>query len=535
ATVPLFNVWTMWWNADRVLHGFRGYWDAPIFHPAEETFAFSEPQPTTVVVAPVVWLTGSRVLAYNVYLWLSLVLNGVFAERLLRLLGVKRLIAVGGGAAMLLLPIVHWQLGVVQLVPLWGILWTWTVLVKLSRRPTLWRGVEAGAAFGVTFLTCVHHGLFLAVLLAGAVWMLPRRLRQPRTWFAWLAAGVAAAVIVGPVALKLHHTLAENEFTRTREVVGQLSAMPGDYTAAPGRQWIDPGDLAARPYWRLSPGWIKVGLAVVGVAFGLWRRRWRRWTLFLLLTAALAFLLSLGPNLHIGSWRPWWTLMEHGPGLSQVRNVFRFAFFVQMAAVLFAAQGLHGMWVLVRRFLSRIPPGAAGGLWRMKLARYAITTLLAVLGLAAIFETRPERPRLAAVPDAGAHAGWIAFVREHTPPGRAIACVPFAGGNQVGDYEATTRWMHFGTFHGVPLVNGYSGFFPKEHFEIRDAVNTAFPSEAVLQRLADRGVEFVVVDRSAIPAEALDRATFGSLSLERVFADPGGVEVYRLRRAATGS
>ena len=69
-TVPLLNLWTIWWNSDRLLHGLKGYWNAPIFHPAEETFAFSEPQPTTILVAPVIWLTGSRVLAYNVYLWL---------------------------------------------------------------------------------------------------------------------------------------------------------------------------------------------------------------------------------------------------------------------------------------------------------------------------------------------------------------------------------------------------------------------------------------------------------------------------------
>jgi hypothetical protein len=41
ATVPLFNVWTVWWNADRAASGFSGYWDAPIFYPTEKTFAFS--------------------------------------------------------------------------------------------------------------------------------------------------------------------------------------------------------------------------------------------------------------------------------------------------------------------------------------------------------------------------------------------------------------------------------------------------------------------------------------------------------------
>src|SRR3712207_5523737 len=33
ATVQLLNIWTLWWNADRLAHGFAGYWDAPFFHP----------------------------------------------------------------------------------------------------------------------------------------------------------------------------------------------------------------------------------------------------------------------------------------------------------------------------------------------------------------------------------------------------------------------------------------------------------------------------------------------------------------------
>ena len=49
ATVPLFNLWTIWWNADRLRHGLKDYWDAPIFYPERDTFAFSEPQPTTMI------------------------------------------------------------------------------------------------------------------------------------------------------------------------------------------------------------------------------------------------------------------------------------------------------------------------------------------------------------------------------------------------------------------------------------------------------------------------------------------------------
>jgi len=29
--VPRLNLWTLWWNSERLLHGYRGYWQAPIF------------------------------------------------------------------------------------------------------------------------------------------------------------------------------------------------------------------------------------------------------------------------------------------------------------------------------------------------------------------------------------------------------------------------------------------------------------------------------------------------------------------------
>jgi len=517
ATVPLFNLWTIWWNADRLQHGFRGYWDAPIFHPERDTFAFSEPQLTTTVVAPVIWLTRSRTLAFNIYLWLSLVLNGLFAERLLRSAGVHRLVAIGGGAAMLLLPIVHWQLDVLQMAPLWAILWTWTALLEHSRRPSLVHGAAAGLAFAVAFWTCSHQALLLAVLIAGGAWILPRRWLAWSTWPGWIAAAAIAAALVFPAVSRMRHVIAKHEFSRTAALVGQLSAAAEDYTGIPGRQLIHLPSIA-RPFWNLSPGWIKLGLAAAGVAWGLTRRKWRRWTIFLLWTVSLAFLLSLGTNLKLGNWEPWWTLTRFWPGLAQVRNVFRFAFFVQMAVVLLGAQGLHGSLLIQRRCCTR------------RWSHYAAKVILSLLALAALFETYPETSNMADVPDARANAGWIEFVHRNTPRGRAIACIPFASSDAAESYLVTTQWMYFGTFHGVPLVDGYSGFFPQAHFALRNAVNTSLLTESTLARLIDAQAEFLVIRRAEISVPVPRVATFGSVSIELVYEDSAGVDIYRLTR-----
>ena len=78
ATLPLFNLWTLSWNADRAANLFTGYWDAPIFHPQEGAFGLSDPMPATGLLFALLRLaTSNPFLSYNLCLLAILVLNGV--------------------------------------------------------------------------------------------------------------------------------------------------------------------------------------------------------------------------------------------------------------------------------------------------------------------------------------------------------------------------------------------------------------------------------------------------------------------------
>ena len=147
----------------------------------------------TLVVAPVFWATGSPIIAYKVYLVLSLALNGLMTHAILRRRRVGFWLSCCGGLIMLGLPIVHQQLEVSQLIPVWGILWTWNSSARLGHRPTLWRGVEAGLAFGVSFMLSIHHGLFLALLLTPSIWPLVQRWTGWKTWVSYMIALTVAA------------------------------------------------------------------------------------------------------------------------------------------------------------------------------------------------------------------------------------------------------------------------------------------------------------------------------------------------------
>lgn len=84
----------------------------------------SEAKPITMAMAPLQWMTNNHALTYNIYFLLSLTLNGWVTWLVLRRQGIGVAVALASGIAMLLLPAVHWQAGVLQLVPVWAIVWS---------------------------------------------------------------------------------------------------------------------------------------------------------------------------------------------------------------------------------------------------------------------------------------------------------------------------------------------------------------------------------------------------------------------------
>ncbi|MFT4556645.1 MAG: hypothetical protein ACI92S_001995, partial [Planctomycetaceae bacterium] len=230
ATVPLFNLWTVWWNADRAEEGFANYWNAPIFAQAANAFALSETQPTTAVVSPVVWTSESRALAYNLYLLTMLVANGWAGSVLVRSLTNNRFVGICGGAALLLLPFVHWQLGVLQLAQLSGILLTLHFLIRFLTDYRMQDALLAGGAIGFCYLSCNYYGyqLCLTLLFALPV-LLAKRCNIRRLATGGAVSVVVASTIILPIALTQLSTSSRHGWDRRAETVSRLSAVQDDY------------------------------------------------------------------------------------------------------------------------------------------------------------------------------------------------------------------------------------------------------------------------------------------------------------------
>ena len=516
STVPLFNIWTIGWNANRALHGFQGYWDAPIFFPAEKAFAFSEPQPATLSVAPVVWVTGSAVAGYKAWLFLSLFSNGFFAALLLRRLGYGWFHQLVGGIAITLLPVIHHRIDVVQLVPVWGILWFWSSIFELVKRPGTRTAIETGLSFAVCFALCVHHALFLSLLIPFAGLVFVPLLAKRRFLSATLTAMVVGALVVLPIVLPIRAAAVTNGFSRKKALVKRMSAKPVYYLASQPNSLIKFDRFEGPKSRQFCTGWFRMTLAVIGIGYGLLLGTRRRWVLFLLLIGVFAFMFSLGLDLEVRGWRPWETLCEL-PGVGQVRSVFRFAWFVQLAIVLLAVEGLAALHAIRQRWFA------------VSWSKTALACFVLIPGALVAGEIWPEPARRGGVPEVKRHTEWIQFVRDHATAGRSIACLPFAAGTSVRHYDMTTRWMCYGLKHGVPMVNGYSGFFPRKHLDLQKLVTAEFPSARVLNEFAKFDVEYLVVVRKYCEPNVMLGLSTDAIGLELVFVDPVGIDVYRLR------
>jgi hypothetical protein len=487
-TVPLFNAWTILWNSLQLHEGFPNYWQAPIFFPETHAFALSEPQPATLLVAPLKPHTHNPALAYNTWLLLSLTLNGVFANRLLRWLDVPAAFAAAAAAAIVVHPLLHHQLDSAQLTPLWPSIWTITALLQLQQlaasqapsRRILLRGIEVGLAFSATAACALHHTLFLTLLLLLTAWTAVP-FKHLRAWLPGAAAAAVAALPILPLALEIHAALAAPHYVREPSLIAQLSVHPTDFLRSPNHTFLTLPALRGHTYFPLNPGWLRL-LAAAATIVAAVKASCRpspnpgnpkqvAAIRFLTALALGSALLALGSRLQVGPLKLWPLLTENIPGFAQVRSPFRFGYFYQTAVLLLAAPGLS---ILHSKIIDR-------SLFRHKPRLQQATIFLAALIITC--ESLPGKLQIVGVPNTAQQPAWIAAVRQHLPPGHALLILPLVPDASAASYEDTVRRMIHATARQIPLVNGYSGFFPPAHHKLQKQLQQPLTPELAQQLL----------------------------------------------------
>lgn len=544
-TVPLLNLWTVGWNGIQAASGFRDYFHAPIFYPEPGAFTYSEMQPTTLVVAPLVWSLGP-VVAYNVYLALQLALTATLARRIVASLDDRRWLAILAGVLFLHLPFVWAELGVLQLTAAWGPLAVIHATRGLGRRPAVTSAVMLGFAAAACYAACNYYGMFLILLAAPFLILLwptppgetPRH--RPRRFapFAYLPlAIVVAAAAVSPLLAGQMKYLNASAPPRPTAWVRYFSARPSDYLPPLRRRdhGSDPdpsghGSTAEghaespQPAPReLGLGLAVTTLAVLGVLGGILPRVRRneshaagpddhersRWVGFCTALAVAAAVASFGPRVSVFGFVPWDWVGDRFSPLRLIRTPFRFALFYQIAIMFLAIEGIGRVQAWLGQPNRRWRP-------RWTAAGCLFASAFAVIG------TWPTRTPLEDVRDLISPPAWSLWLRDHTPPGSAVAGLPMPQRGKTADYEPITRLMVRSLRFKRPIVNGYSGFFPPRYRQLR-AASHDFPSPETVHELWLLGVRYLVIDRSRFEAwgdgpESWPRTP--GISISVAYADP---------------
>lgn len=504
---PLFVTWVLGWVNGRITDGaFRGFWDANIFFPERSTLAFSEHFiGQAVTVLPVYWFTGNLILSYNVAFILTFVLTGASTFLLARALTAS---AVGAMAAVIIATFneyrLVWSLSHLHTLSLhW---WLFALYGVHRYFVTDRRGYLAGtaAALVALHLSSVYYTAYCAPLFAvfvAAEAIRTGRWRSGRVWLELWATAAVVAVSIIPFLLPYIAVQQRLGVERPMAEVVQGAATLDHYAAAlPG--------IAA-----------PLVLTVVGVIGALFVRRLRYAIAVTVLLLALAFWLSLGPEIRRGGITLDWpglyaVLYRTVPGFDALRVPARYASLVFLFLGIGAAIGLAAIEARSRRFAQAVAVVAL-----LVFLKYSVPVpMMLNVELPSAVLASPAPAHL--TPRAELPAIYQAV--DALRPTAILAELPF------GDYWYDLRYQYFSAIHGRRILNGYSGIFPpsyvgRQRVLARPLLDPGASAQAI------GGATHVVVHRQAWRD---DTGTHVAAWLEQfgatLIADADGAALYEL-------
>ncbi len=538
---PLLNTWLLWWNAHAVPFSAE-WWNGPFFHPIPGVLSFSESLVgLSPLTTPLQWLGVRPLAAYNTAFILSFALSALSMHLLGRALGLRPGLCFVAGLAYGFAPYRAAHLAHLQVLSAYFI-----PLVFLAAH----RFVDSGRRRWLVFFAVVwilqgltngYYLVFVSLLfgawLAWFVVSMQRRGRAVQLLLAWALACACLAPVLWRYAqwharYGLRRTIEEIEFL-SADVLGLFAPAPGlahwpGATSFGGAAWLFPGltlpvilvsflitsrrrkqadeSRAALVFaavavfaaataaatavvgpWRLALGGLALsvkalskplaialyGLILTAISSRSLRNAWQRGSVpaFYLLAGVAMVILAFGPNPIAGELRVWdkapYFYLLKLPGVSALRAPERFA---MLGVFCLALAGAITLGRLIERRGRRgtllVALAAVGMLWDGWLDRIPICEAPA--------DVMPS-----------AH-GSVAAVLE----------LPL-------DVERDTSAMYRAMIHGLPVVNGYSGYPPAHYLALRSGLERREPG--VLTALRQQGPLLVLVDHAAADAESLQR------------------------------
>jgi hypothetical protein len=453
-----FNLWRLKWIAHAArqpLHLF----DTNIFYPERRTLALSDAMLVEgAVAAPMLWAGVRDILVHNLLLFGAMVASGGAMFLLVgRLTGSRG----AGLLAGLVFAFAPYRMEHLMHMELQWAMWSPLALLALHDAIDSGRarwGIATGLLVALQTLSCIYYGVYLGTLLVvcGALLLAADRGAAFRRSIAPLAAGaVVAAVLCGAYAvpyLRVRATTGE----RSIEEVVAFGARPSSYLAATPDNRLYGGERPSRAERRLFPGLVPILLALIGLLL----RPPARWQIVSLVGLGAAFEMSLGLGGYSYSF-----LYDHLAVFRGLRASARLGLFVLLFLGILAGYGYASV-------VARAKPAV----------RVTVFALLA----AAILTEYSVSPGL--VDYAGPSSRVDRFLSDL--PRGVVVEFPFPDpGRLPGD---DPYYAYQSTAHFYPLVNGYSGVYPKTYLA-RGARLQHFPDATSIEQIRRDDVTYVVV------------------------------------------
>jgi len=500
----LLSIWRISWIAHILPESPADLLNGNIFYPEKRTLAYTD---STLLegfaAAPLIWAGVSPVTTYNLLLLLSIALSGWAMWRYAFFLTGHDGAAILAGIIFAFVPFRfdhfhHLELQATIFIPL-TLLYFERTLEGGSRRDA----ILMIASYVAQVFSCIYYSIFLATALAPIalvrLWRLPADARA-RVIRVTAPAAIIGLLVVSPYAAA---------YAMNRESVGErvesdiqlYSATLPNYLATTKANVMHGGWSArfGQAERFLFPGLLATALAACGI-YALDRRR-----VTLIATGAFGFVISLGLNTPV--YEVLRALLIPYRGL---RAPARASMLVYIAVAALAAYG----WTRLMRGRSKSVTSIA-------------TVIVAVL-LLVEFRTRVER--WLTLPQKPAEVyQWLAAL-----PRSVVVEVPLARADRL-DRTWDSVYMFNSTWHWQPIVNGYSGFFPRSFIELAENT-TGFPDDRSLAYLRARGVDYVIIHGSLMDPDEFGEMTSRLLAHPGIdatvqFEEQGGSDVvFRLRR-----
>lgn len=449
--------WTVSWDLNKLLTDPLNLYNANIFYPNQSTLTYSEHfLGGSILALPVYILSGGNPTAsFNFLMILGFILNAFSAYVLIKHLTKSKLAAfigavIFGYCSYRIINYAHLQNSLVFYIPFL----TYFVIRYFENKRRLFL-IGAGLSLLGMSLTSWYHMIFIWLLFA--LLLFYYLIKKQFTKRDFINFGILIGVnllIILPFALPYFEFNKQNQSAYTINDLKTYSADIGGYLLPPPNTVVG-GEVL--PFFRIDKerwsenmnfiGFIALILSIIGIlSFRNSKNEFQisvdKSKIKYVLMALVFFIFSLGPFLHIADQVTriplvYWLVYNLLPPIRFIRVTARFATVFYMFIGILAG---FGMVKILNRFKSK------------KFAVVFSGLLVCVI----LFEYYPYN-RFYDLYDTSKTPEVYNYIKDNNDV-KALIEMPI----NVGPFD-TTQYVYYSGIHFKPIVNGYSGFEPKDH------------------------------------------------------------------------